>query len=286
MSKIHPETSTPELNPVTEASASNLPVGLEAMLVADAGKGSEEIDQSSFTIPRIQLLQPLSPVVNDADEDSGIRAGMFYNSATGEAFKEFIFTQAHFNRRYVRWDADNNFKGIYLPLEVEGNRVPNATVAKDGFAYTITDDAGAGDTLVDSRVHYILIRDPNTGVLTPAVFNLTRTQIKHSKRLITMIRTTEFNVGGRRIVPPSWAMFYRASVGKEKNERGQWYVWNFSRVGPVNDPSEYAAGKSYHDAVTSGEIAANLGSDDEAVASAPTPTTYSEVSSSGEDIPF
>lgn len=235
----------------------NLPMNLNEMMLADAGMGAEEIDQSSFAIPRIMLLQPLSPIVADASDESGIRAGMFYNTATGEVYKEFDFIQAHFNRRYVRWSSDGSFRGEYLPAEIETNHVTGAKISKDGFQYTIHDELG-DDMLVDCRVHYVLIKDPATGALAPAVINLTKTQIKHSKKLITMIRTAEFQAGGKRITPPSWALWYKATVGKEKNDRGQWFVWNFSRVGQVQTADEYQAGKALHDAVAKGEVQAKF----------------------------
>ena len=227
----------------------NLPADLNSALLADAGCGYEESDSTSYSIPYIQLLQPLSPIVADASEDSGIRAGMFYNTVSGEVMRDFIFVPAHFQRRFSRWSGvDGHFVGSLLPSEVEGN----PEVIRDGFNLSL-----AGDTLTDTRIHYVVYLN-STGGWEPAIILLSRTQIKHSRRLVTMIRTSELAVGERRINPPSWAMQYRASVTKEKNDKGQWFAWNFNRVGPVADGYVYNMAKSLYLTVSKGELTANV----------------------------
>lgn len=254
-----------QVNPVTTVPCTEvaLPADLQAMLLADAGAGYEEADNSSFSIPYIYLLQPLSPIVADAAEDSGVRAGMFYNSVSGEVMREFTFVPAHFQRRYSRWSStDGHYMGTYLPAQVETNTVPNATVVQSGFNYLISDALGQNDQLTDVRIHYILYLN-NAGAWEPAILTLSRTQIKHSRRLVTMIRTSELALGGRRFTPPSWAMQYHATTAKEKNDKGQWYVWNFTRAGTVTDPHVYQLAKDMYEAVSKGELEANVGAADD-----------------------
>ena len=136
-----------------------------------AGLGCEEITSEALATPRFKLLQAVSPIVKNAAPDSGIRAGFFFNTTTNKAYPDLTFVQAAYQHRYIRWDQNGNSKGVYLPSEVETNRVQNARVIRNGFQYFISDALGSNDQLVDNRIHYVLVKDPS-GSWSPAVISL------------------------------------------------------------------------------------------------------------------
>lgn len=228
------------------------------LIAADAGSGLEEVDGDSFGIPYIVVLQALSPIVQDHVGDPNFMQGMFYNTVSKTTCKSFDFIPCHFQRRYIRWekDAANGaaaFQGIYTPAEVELKATNGEMVKNEDGRYEITDDQGTG-VLIDTRIHYVLYHNEELDSWEPAILSLSKTQVKHSKRLMTLIRTIQFKVNGKTINPPSWANIYTATTVKEKNDLGQWFSWNFTRKGIVKDADIYGIAKNFHDSVIKGDI--------------------------------
>lgn len=231
----------PMANNATQLPA-EIPAELMQAVGQDVGLGWEEVDNESSSVPYIYLLQALSPAVQNC-EDGTVRAGMFLNSATGEVLQNLTFIPCHFQRRYNRWSPDGHWMGAYLPSEIEGG-APN--ISRDGFAYYID-----GDQLTDTRMHYVLYLGQNGW--EPAIISLSRTQVKQSKRLVTMMRTAQIN--GR--LAPQWAFVYEATSFKEKNEKGQWFSWQFRRVAPVTELGLYMQAKNFYESVATGGVQAS-----------------------------
>lgn len=221
-------------------------------ILADAGTGMEEVDNDSFSIPYLIILQALSPIVQDNADNPDIRQGMIYNTSSSEAFKELEFIPCHFQRRFVCWDTSGTtggFMGVFTPAELDALEKAGQLEKGDNGRWQWTDSQGRTGQMVDTRMHYVLYHNPNTGAWEPAVMSLSKTQVKHSKRLMTMIRTIQFKIKDKLINPPSWANIYKATVAKEKNDLGQWWGWSFGRVGAVTDADLYQSGKAFHDSV-------------------------------------
>ena len=59
-----------------------------SILIDDAGVGQETMSRDDYMIPRLQVLQSLSPQVNKRDGSyvEGAEAGFIYNTVTQEAY--------------------------------------------------------------------------------------------------------------------------------------------------------------------------------------------------------
>lgn len=229
---------------------------MAGLLAEDNGTGLEETDGDSFSIPYLLLLQALSPIVQDNAGDPNFVQGLFMNSVSQETMKEVEFIPCHYQRRFIAWAQSGSrggasFRGMFTPSEVEGNTLQD--IEKDGNKYIWTNEEGETCDLVDTRIHYIMYKNPNTDTFEPAIISLSGTQVKQSKRLITMARTVQVTVNGKKINPPSWAFVYKATSIKQKNEKGQWFGWEFNRCGQVTDAVLFRACKELHDSVLSGE---------------------------------
>ena len=268
-------TAEQEKLPIVTGGALALTEDMGSLISADMGGGAEEIDADSFSIPYLTILQALSQAAQDHVGDPNYMQGMIYNSATGETFKEVEFIPCHFQRRFVRWEEGAAagaaaFQGIYTPAELESLNSAGMLQKNAKGRFTISDDRGTGE-LIDTRLHYVLFHNVNLDVWEPALISLSKTQVKYSKRLMTMIRTIQFRIGNKSVNPPSWANVYKASSIKEKNDMGQWFSWNFTRVGPVTDKDLYLQAKDLHDSVLKGDAKAATPVDDSAGAAADNP---------------
>lgn len=243
------------------AEAKNTAVGFPIDFAADAGMGMEGADKSSFAIPFITMLQGLSPQLETVD---GAKPGKFINTITNDLFDEVIVIPCAFQRRFLRWSprsSGGGYKGEYNPIEVETNKVPGMSI--HGGVYLMDVPPGANpfdpkgaplyDHLSDTRNHFVLYKTP-TGSWQPALVSLSSTQIKKSKRWMSLIQGVEMEAQGRRFNPPSFSSMYRLKPVKEENAKGSWWGMEISRVDFVQDGELYARAKEFNMQVASGAV--------------------------------
>ena len=213
----------------------------------DANSGLEGTDKTSFAIPFITLLQGLSPQLKDVE---GARPGLFINTITNEIFSEVYVIPCAFQRVFIRWASrasGGGFKGQFPAADVELKKV-DYVVDEDGF-FKIEDDE-----LVDTRNHFVLYK-ASDGVWKPALISMSSTQIKKSKRWMTLIQGIEMkNTNGNTFTPPSFSHIYCIRSVEERNSKGSWNSFEASLIEPVNDAEIYAKAKSFYKSVMSCEV--------------------------------
>lgn len=231
----------------------------------DAGRGMEGAGQDSFAIPFLSVLQKGSPQVDEASGAAieGARAGMFYENVTGRLYngKEgVIVIPCAYKREFLRWasrDSGGGFKGSETPENVATLRSKGAIVEMEGRLYAPEPDGSVApnksDRYNDTRNHYVMIVDKETGAWTEALLSLTSTQIKKSKMLMSALASVKMKNGaGQMFTPPTFANFVRVTTVPESNEKGTWFGVKFELAGAVDRAELYAAAKAFHANVVSG----------------------------------
>ena len=198
------------------ASTAVAPMGLMDF-AADAGMGMEGVDKDSFAIPFLALLQGLSPQLETVD---AAKPGLFINTITDEVFKEALVVPCAYQRRYLRWaprEAGGGYKGEYSPIDIETGKIIGVEKNAEG-QLTLE-----GDQLKDTRNHFVLVQS-STGAWQPALLSLSSTQIKKSKRWMSLIQGVEMRTPeGRPFNPPSFSHIYKLKAVKEENSKGSWW---------------------------------------------------------------
>ncbi len=249
---------------------------------ADAGQGMEGAGQDSFAIPFLSILQKGSPQVDEASGQSieGAKAGMLFENVTGRMFngKEgVIIVQCSYRREFLRWggrDAGGGFKGAITPEVVAEMRAKGDIVELDGKLYIPEKDGTVNpkrsDNVKDTREHYILIVDQETGAWAEALLSLTSTQIKKSKMLMAALAAVKLkNSAGQLFTPPTFANMVRVTTVPESNDQGTWFGAKFEVVGQVDRPELYAAAKAFHANIAKGSVQVKYeGTGDEAASTA------------------
>lgn len=234
----------------------------------DAGAGLEGADQDSFAIPILRILQSNSPQCEEADGEfiEGARPGMLFNSATSELIDpredEVYFLHCSFRRAFLRWaprGADNGYRGEYTPEEINDLVKSEEIVNEDGRLYFTEDGKFLGekksDRAVDTRSHFGILITPNGN--TPVLFPLASTQVKKSKRLMSILNAARIEVDGRQQIPPTWLNRIQIETVPESNDEGNWMGVSFTSSGFVEDQDLYDMGKVFHDQITSGKFSVN-----------------------------
>lgn len=236
----------------------------------DFGLGFEGADKESYAIPFIQILQKMSPLV---DEDSpkrleGAKAGMLYNTVSGQLYdvrnKPLTIVQAFYKRSFILWgarDGDGGFKGEITPEEYDAILKSGKVVEADGKGYVL-DDKGEynpkkSDYYADTRSHYVIVVDPETGEFMPAIVSLASTQIKPSKQLLTLLQGKKVDVGGVKRTPPTFANVVKLTTVAQQNEKGSWALAKFDLDGLVLDRDLFESAKEFYRAISAGEVKAD-----------------------------
>ncbi len=229
------------------ASTAVAPMGLMDF-AADAGMGMEGVDKDSFAIPFLALLQGLSPQLETVE---AAKPGLFINTITDEVFKEALVVPCAYQRRYLRWaprEAGGGYKGEYSPIEIETGKIIGVEKNAEG-QLTLE-----GDQLKDTRNHFVLVQS-STGAWQPALLSLSSTQIKKSKRWMSLIQGVEMRTPeGRPFNPPSFSHIYKLKAVKEENSKGSWWGIDVSVVEPVSDAELYMRAKDFNKQVAAGEV--------------------------------
>ena len=215
---------------------------------ADAGMGMEGTDKASFAIPFIAVLQGLSPQIETVD---GAKPGLFINTVTNELYRELSVVPCAFQRRFTRWaprEQGGGYKGEYNPVDVELGTIAGIEHNEKGQP-TID-----GDVLKDTRNHFVLVKSAS-GSWQPALLSLSSTQIKKSKRWMSLIQGIEMRTPqGKLFNPPSFSHMYNLTTKKEENQQGSWWGVEVNLVGLVMDGEVYAKAKAFHHSVATGDI--------------------------------
>jgi len=250
-----------------------LPAGLD--FGNDLGAGMEGVDKDSFAIPFLRPLQKISPEVDEADAKfiEGAKGGQLFNSVTQRLYdgKEgVLFAPAAYQRRFLRWaprGSEGGFKGEYTPDEVALMRERGEVVQVDGEGLFVADEDGnanpkKSDRLADTRSHFGLIIDPETGETQQVLLALTSTQIKKSKQLMSMLNNVKVKGSdGSLVTPPTWVNQFKLTTVLESNDQGSWYGVKFEPAGFIPSQDVYEAGRAFHEAISAGEAKANFAED-------------------------
>lgn len=180
----------------------------------DSARGSEEVGSKDLILPRLEIVQPLSPI---RDEDPDALEGHMFNSATHEVLGESaIIVPIYFRTEYIVWKDKDSGGGFFGSFLSEGEAVQRMrkAVLQEGEQEELLE-------VVDTPVHYCLrVRDD--GSTEQIVISMAKSKAKVSRKWNSVIQMG----GGDR-----FSRAYRVGTFKDKNKKNQTF-FNFT-VMPV-----------------------------------------------------
>lgn len=127
-------------------------------------------------------------------------------------------------------------RGEVVQVEGEGLFIAD----EDGNA-----NAKKNDRLADTRSHFGLTYDPETGETQQVLLALSSTQIKKSKQLMSMLNNVKVkNASGSMVTPPTWVNQIRLTTVLESNSEGSWYGLKVEGEGFIPNQDVYEKGKA------------------------------------------
>ena len=216
----------------------------------DLNAGFEEADQKSFAIPFLSILQSGSPQCKKSEGAyvKGAEEGFLFNSVSQEFVDGsvgVIVIPCHFVRTMNEWTPRDSGGGLVtVHSAVEGDEL----LSRCSKGPKGEDVLPNGNYLTDTRNHYVLIVHAD-GTYEPAFFPLGSTQIKKSKRWMTLMNN--IRIGNN--IAPMFSQMYKITTIPESNDKGSWFGVKIEHAGQVTDVNLYKAAKAFREMVKAGE---------------------------------
>jgi len=185
-----------------------------------SGTGFEGTTQDDYTMPFLNLLQPMSPEVTSNPD---ARPGMLQNSVTKELYdgkKGLIFVPCVRQHVFVEWRPRDQGGGIVARHPAESEVVLAAKKKAKNYGEYFTP---AGNELTETFyfMGYTLSALTDTEPSGVLVIPFTSSKIKVYKRAMQMLNMFK----GR---PPLFANRLRVTVTQEKNAKGTFFNLNLA----------------------------------------------------------
>ena len=223
---------------------------------ADANQGAQNISQEDLALPFLKVLGQLSPEVNkrDAKYVEGAEPGKIINSVTNELFDEIKILPCHYKRQYIEWQDRGTSTGAPVAIhEASSDIVSQTTRGKD-----YKDRLPNGNYLDNTAQHFVLAlgKTPQT-----ALISMKGTQLKVSRKWNSMMMGIKMQGKNGLFTPPTYSHIYNLKTVQMSNDKGTWFGWDVTKVGPVTDKSFYDMAKTFATSVGKGEIQAKHGNE-------------------------
>lgn len=218
-------------------------------------RGAEEVGAGDMIIPRVELVQALSPARNkkDAAYIEGAEEGMLFNNVTRQLYGEsVIVVPVYYSKQYLVWKdrksgggGSNGFRGAFASKDLA-----EAAISKLGEE---------GLEAIDTAQHFVLVRTGDEW--QEAVVSMAKSKAKVSKRWNSLIRLA----GG-----DSFSRAYKLHSVTETNARNEsYYNFNVTSLGFVKE-EVYKRAESLYETIRSGAVRVSSDYDDAPVTPADT----------------
>lgn len=213
------------------------PGQLPSHVVKGKGRGFQEVERTDLLLPRIKLLQPLSPEVIER----GMKAGHMINSLTKEDYGEevTIIPILHFKNR-IKWGPREEGGGIECSSDQGKLARPE---------YGVKNCLECNDQLWDNEAKKEEDRKPKCTLYYsfpcivvesqfPVGLSMERTKVKTAKKLLSIARYSGPNLD-------LFAKKYRLYSVKEKGPKGQFFNFDVEPLGFTSE-AEYKAAEVFY----------------------------------------
>ena len=231
---------------------------------ADANQGAQNISQADLALPFLKILGQLSPEVNKRDGKyvDGAEPGKIINTVTNKLYDSIDVIPCHYKRQYIEWQDRGQSTGAPVAIHEADSDIISQTVRGKDYK----DRLPNGNYLDNTANHFVIYL--NT-IPTSALISMKSTQLKVSRKWNSMMMGIKMQGKTGLFTPPTYSHIYKLKTVQMSNDKGTWFGWDVSKVGPVTDKSVYDMAKNFAISVGKGEVEAKHGTEE----SAPTNST-------------
>jgi len=221
---------------------------------ADANAGSQNIAQEDLALPFLKVLGQLSPEINKQHGKyvEGAKPGMILNTVTNENYdgsKGIEVLPVYYKRQYVEWQDRGESKGAPVAIHDAGSDILSKATRDKSYK----DRLPNGNYLENTANHFVILLGKTP---TTALISMKATQLKVSRKWNSMMMGIKLQGKNGLFTPPTYSHIYKLKTVQMSNDKGTWFGWDVSKIGPISDKSVYDIAKNFATRVGKGEIQA------------------------------
>ena len=244
------------MNEVTQKQSAPLPAN---MFEEDAAKGLGKIGQEDLALPFLKILGQLSPEVNKRDGKyvEGAEPGMIFNSVSGELYdgvKGINVIPAFYKLEYIEWKDRGEGPGAPVAIYDSSSDIMSKTKPDANYK----DRLPNGNYIEKTASHFVIITGDSPST---ALISMKSTQLKISRKWNSMMSGIKLKGKNGLFTPASFSHIYRLKTTQMSNDKGTWFGWEVSKVGPITDQSLYQQAKTFSENISKGSVKAKHGED-------------------------
>ena len=248
---------TQEKSEISEKKTTELAV--PSAFMEDANSGLENITSDDLTIPRLKILQALSPEVNKRDGKyvEGADAGDAINTVTSKLYNDenpLVVLPVSYKRLFLEWQPRDS--GAGLVTSHDDQSILSKTTKNDRGQDVLEN----GNYIQTSANHFVIVLNSD-GSFDQAVIPMAGTQLKKSRTWNSVMASLKLRSGDKVFTPPSFSHRYSMKTVQESNDRGTWFGWNITNLGPISEEDMffYEAAKDFASSVGEVSMSSNSG---------------------------
>jgi len=244
------------MNQVAEKKSAGLPSN---MFEDDAAKGLGAIGQEDLALPFLKILGQLSPEVNKRDGKyvEGAEPGMIFNSVSGELYdgvKGIDVIPCFYKLEYIEWK--DRGEGLGAPVAIYDSSSDIMSKTKPDANYK--DRLPNGNYIEKTASHFVIVSGDSPST---ALISMKSTQLKISRKWNSMMSGIKMKGANGMFTPASFSHIYKLKTTQMSNDKGTWFGWEVSKVGPVTDKGLYDQAKGFSESISKGSVKAKHGED-------------------------
>jgi len=227
------------------------PLPSSILFEADAHAGFENVRQQSVALPILKLLQNGSAEAQKRNQAyvDGAEPGMLLNTVTKKVYdgsKGISVVPCHYKLEYQEWSDYGTGSGRPEQIYPDTSDILTKTT-KDQIG---KDRLPNGNYILTVGQHFVLIVDgENTET---ALISMSSSQGKISRKWNSMMMSITLNGKNGNYTPPSFSHVYKITTVLNSGKGNQWYGYNVSKIGPVQDQAVYERAKQFYQSLASG----------------------------------
>lgn len=185
-------------------------------------RGNEDVTSNDMLIPRIELLQDLSPAIDEDDEKyiDGAEAGQMYNTLTSEIYGDSVVIvpifYAYVYNLWIDRKKGGGFRGSYPTEAAAKAEIPRLAQEEEMRE--------ADFQVIETAINYVYALTED-GRIEEASLAFAKTKLSASRKLNSLIRMA----GGSR-----WRRAYHLKSMKKKNNKGTFYTFDVAPAGFIS----------------------------------------------------
>ena len=223
-----------------------------SFLESDADQGLTNVGHDDLALPFLKVLGQLSPEINKRNGKyvEGAEPGMIYNSVTGDLFdgeKGIEVIPCHYKLEYIEWQDRGEGSGAPVAIHPSSSDILSQTTRGSDYK----DRLSNGNYVEKTASHFVII---NGQTPTTALISMKSTQLKTSRKWNSMMQSIKLKGKNGLFTPASFSHVYKLRTVEQSNDKGTWFGWEVSKVGPVQDQALYSNAKSFFESVSKGEV--------------------------------